>query len=126
MTLTGRYYYPREEERIVLFLDLVDLTSIAERIGNVRFHAMLSETFTRLSQVVTDFGGEVYRYVGDALIATWPLGTPEENAPRSVVCSRVGMHWMGRLQSSGTGMATSLHFVGAYTGTACCRRDRRI
>ena len=22
--LTGRYYYPREEERIVLFLDLVD------------------------------------------------------------------------------------------------------
>lgn len=83
--LTGRYYYPREEERIVLFLDLVDSTSIAERIGNVRFHAMLSETFTRLSRVVTDFGGEVYRYVGDALIATWPLGTPAENA-RAIRC----------------------------------------
>jgi adenylate cyclase len=78
--LTGRYYHPREEQRIVLFLDLVGSTGIAERIGNVRFHALLSETFTRLSRVVTDFGGEVYRYVGDALIATWPLGTPEENA----------------------------------------------
>jgi adenylate cyclase len=77
--LAGRYYYPREEQRIVLFLDLVGSTSIAERIGNVRFHAMLSETFTRLSRVVTDSGGEVYRYVGDAMIATWPLGTPEEN-----------------------------------------------
>lgn len=81
--LTGRYYYPHEEERIVLFVDLVDSTSIAERIGNVRFHAMLSETFTRLSRV--DFGGEVYRYVGDALIATWPLGTPAENA-RAIRC----------------------------------------
>jgi adenylate cyclase len=30
--------------------------------------------------VVTDLGGEVHRYVGDALIATWPLGTPQDNA----------------------------------------------
>jgi adenylate cyclase len=83
--LTGRYYHPREEHRIVLFLDLVGSTGIAEGIGNVRFHALLSETFTRLSQVVTDFGGEVHRYVGDALIATWPLGTPRENA-RPIDC----------------------------------------
>jgi len=83
--LTGRYYHPREEQRIVLFLDLVGSTSIAEDIGNVRFHALLSETFTRLSRVVTDFGGEVHRYVGDALIATWPLGTPEANA-RPILC----------------------------------------
>jgi adenylate cyclase len=83
--LTGRYYHPREEQRIVLFLDLVGSTGIAERIGNVRFHALLSETFTRLSPVVTDLGGEVHRYVGDALIATWPIGTPQENA-RPIRC----------------------------------------
>ena len=29
--LTGRYYHPREEQRIVLFLDLVGSTGIAER-----------------------------------------------------------------------------------------------
>ncbi len=34
---------------------------------------------------MTDFGGEVYRYVGDALIATWPLGTAQENA-RPIQC----------------------------------------
>ena len=83
--LTGRYYHPREEQRIVVFLDLVGSTGIAEDIGNVRFHALLSETFTRLSRIVTDFGGEVHRYVGDALIATWPLGTPQENA-RPIQC----------------------------------------
>lgn len=74
--LTGRYYRPREEQRIVLFLDIVGSTGIAERIGDVRFHALLSETFTILSRVVTDAGGDVYRYVGDAMIATWPLGSP--------------------------------------------------
>jgi len=35
--------------------------------------------------VVTDFGGEVHRYVGDALIATWPLGTPDDNV-RPIRC----------------------------------------
>jgi adenylate cyclase len=83
--LTGRYYHPREEDRIVLFLDLVGSTELAERMGNVAFHALLSETFTRLSRVVTDWGGEVYRYVGDAMIATWPLRTPKENA-RTIAC----------------------------------------
>jgi adenylate cyclase len=83
--LSGRYYHPREEQRIVLFLDLVGSTGIAERIGNVRSHALLSETFTRLSRVVTDEGGEVHRYVGDALIATWPIGTREENG-RPIRC----------------------------------------
>ena len=82
--LTGRYYHPREEQRIVLFLDLVGSTGIAE-VGNLRFHALLSETFTLLSRVVTDFGGEVHRYVGDALIAIWPVGTPRENA-RPIRC----------------------------------------
>jgi adenylate cyclase len=30
-------------------------------------------------------GGEVHRYVGDALIATWQVGAPEDNA-RSIQC----------------------------------------
>jgi adenylate cyclase len=83
--LIGRYYQPREEERIILSLDLAGSTGIAERLGNVRFHALLAETFTRLSRIVTDLGGEVHRYVGDALIATWRVGAPEENA-RSLQC----------------------------------------
>jgi adenylate cyclase len=83
--LIGRYYQPREEERIILSLDLAGSTGIAERIGNVHFHALLAEIFTRLSRVVTDLGGEVHRYVGDALIATWRVGAPEENA-RSIQC----------------------------------------
>jgi adenylate cyclase len=76
----GRFEYPREEQRIVTFIDLVGSTGIAERLGSVRFYALLSDIFTRLSEVITGFGGEVHRYVGDTLIATWPLGSCRENA----------------------------------------------
>jgi adenylate cyclase len=81
---------PREERRIVTFIDLVDSTAIAERLGSVRYHGLLSDVFACLSLVVTQFGGEVHRYVGDALIATWPLGAAEENARaiRSVFACR--------------------------------------
>src|SRR5690606_33456133 len=53
--------------------------------GDLRFHALLSEMFTRLSRQVADAGGEVYRFVGDAMIATWPLERPERNA-RAIAC----------------------------------------
>lgn len=80
----GRFEGPQEEQRIVTFIDLVDSTGIAERLGSVRFHAFLSDVFSRLSRVVGQFGGEVHRYVGDALIATWPLGSVEKNT-RSIL-----------------------------------------
>lgn len=83
--LIGRYHRPREEQRVVMFLDLVGSTRIAEQIGNVRFHALLADVFGRLSTIVTDWGGEVHRYVGDQLIATWRVGRPVDNA-RAIAC----------------------------------------
>lgn len=71
---------PREEQRMVLIIDLVGSTGIAERLGSVRCYAFLSDVFARLSRVIASHGGEVHRTVGDALIATWPLGDPLENA----------------------------------------------
>ncbi len=78
--IVGRFDDPREEQRIVTFMDLVGSTGIAESLGSVRFYALLFDVFTRLSDVVAEFGGEVHRTVGDALIATWPLGGCHENA----------------------------------------------
>jgi adenylate cyclase len=44
--LIGRYYQPREEERIILSLDLAGSTGIAERIGNVRFQEVAGFVWT--------------------------------------------------------------------------------
>jgi adenylate cyclase len=83
--LTGRYYHPREERLILMFLDLTSSTSLAERLGNVRFHELLAEVFDRLSEAVTDSGGDVYEYVGDEMVATWAVRDPAHNA-RALTC----------------------------------------
>ena len=70
--VSGRYQRPREEERVFLFVDLVSSTRIAESIGNVRFHELLNAITFDLTDPVLEHGGEIYRYVGDQIIITWP------------------------------------------------------
>ena len=71
--ITGRYYRPLTEERAVLFLDMVGSTRLAEAVGPARFHAVLNAVFVRLGAVISAHHGEIYRYVGDEIIATWPV-----------------------------------------------------
>jgi len=71
--LTGRYHRPREEERIVLFLDVKGSTRLAERLGDKQFHRFLNRVFFDVSDPVAETGGEIYRYVGDEVIATWTM-----------------------------------------------------
>jgi len=71
--LTGRYYNPRDEERIFMFLDLRSSTSIAERIGHKRFFELLRELFQDVTKPVIDSRGEIYQYVGDEVVISWPV-----------------------------------------------------
>ncbi len=88
--LTGRYRRPRLEERIVLFADLIGSTSLAERIGDLRFHKFLGDVAFDLARPVELAGGDVHRYVGDAVIVTWPLN--RRNAANAAVECAAQMH----------------------------------
>jgi adenylate cyclase len=83
--LTGRYHRPREEERVVLMLDIIDSTSIAERLGPRRFLGLLDRFVGLATEPILDAAGEIYRYVGDEIIVTWPLarGVAEGRAVRT-------------------------------------------
>lgn len=70
---TGRYTRPRLEDRVILFADLVRSTSLAERIGDLQFHAFLQEVALDLAGAIEHAKGRVHRYVGDAVIVSWPL-----------------------------------------------------
>lgn len=83
--LSGRYRHPLEEQRIILFLDLVGSTTIAERIGHVRYHAFLNAFVADLEDPVFAHGGEIYQYVGDEVVVTWPIADARANA-RCVAC----------------------------------------
>ncbi|GEO42772.1 adenylate cyclase [Skermanella aerolata] len=71
--LIGRYRQPRREERLFLFLDICHSTTIAEQIGDLKFHAYLDDFFRMVGQAAHDCGGEVHDYIGDEVIVTWPL-----------------------------------------------------
>lgn len=70
--ILGHYHRPRVERRIFLFADLIGSTALAERLGDLTFHAMLNQLFFDLADPIVAHRGEIYRYVGDEVIVTWP------------------------------------------------------
>jgi adenylate cyclase len=83
--VTGRYQQPREERRIVMFLDLTGSTQLAERLGDLRFHQFLNWVFFDITDAVLEAGGEIYRYVGDEIIVTWIAGR-DDAAGAAIAC----------------------------------------
>ena len=83
--LIGRYRRPILEERVLLFLDLVGSTTLAEKMGEVRVQDLLKEFFFDIDQPITAHGGEVHAYVGDEVIVTWRV-TPTWPQRRCVDC----------------------------------------
>ena len=71
--LTGRYHQPRREQRLVLFMDVRGSTQAAEKLGDERFHRFLNQVFWDVTEPILEAGGEIYRYVGDEIIVTWPV-----------------------------------------------------
>ncbi len=68
----GRFYTPREEERIFMFLDLQSSTAHAENLGHIEYSKMIQDCFNDLG-VVVENEAEIYQYVGDEVILTWKL-----------------------------------------------------
>ena len=71
--LLGKYYHPRRENRIFLFLDLRSSTSHAERLGHQRYSSLIQDCFRDLAVVLED-RAEVYQYVGDEAVLSWEAG----------------------------------------------------
>lgn len=71
--ITGKYYHPREEERIFMFLDLKSSTTIAEKIGNKQFFELLKDIYNDITEPIIYHLGEIYQYVGDEVVVTWQL-----------------------------------------------------
>ena len=71
--IIGRYRRPTREQRVLLFLDLVGSTSLAESMGELRMHQLLTRFFHDIDGAILAHGGEVHAYVGDEVIVTWRL-----------------------------------------------------
>ena len=83
--LIGRYRRAIREERVLLFLDLVGSTTLAEQMGELRVQDLLTRFFYDIDRAITDHGGEVHAYVGDEVIVTWRV-TPGKPQRRYLDC----------------------------------------
>ena len=70
--VTGRYHVPVREKRVVMFMDLASSTTIAEQIGDERFLRFLDAVFAEFTEPILETGAEIYKYVGDEIILSWP------------------------------------------------------
>jgi adenylate cyclase len=71
--LMGRYFQPKIEDRIFLFLDLEGSTRIAEKLGHILYSKFIQDCFLDLSESILRHKGHVYQFVGDEAIVTWKV-----------------------------------------------------
>lgn len=70
--LLGKYKKPQEEKRIFMFLDLKASTTIAESLGHFRYSQLIQDCFYDLNDIVPKYAAEIYQYVGDEAVLSWP------------------------------------------------------
>ncbi len=80
--IIGKYLQPREERRIIMFLDLTDSTPIAEKLGHREYFKFIRDFIFYISSGFIENNGRIYQYVGDEIVVWWPES--KENAQRAV------------------------------------------
>ena len=71
-----------------LFADIVGSTSLAERMDPEDFRDMVREAMARMGGAIERFGGEVFEYRGDGILAL--LGAPiahEDDPERAILAA---------------------------------------
>jgi len=80
--MLGRYLQPREENRIIMFLDLKDSTPIAEKLGHKEYFLFIRDFIFFVSAGIMKHSGRIYQYLGDEIVVWWP--SSPENARKCI------------------------------------------
>lgn len=80
--LLGKYHHPKQENRIFMFLDMKGSTNTAEKLGHLKYSRYLQDIYKLLTDLVIDYRAEIYQFVGDEVVLTWPseIGYSKNNA----------------------------------------------
>ena len=67
----GKYLKPKEEKRIILFIDLKNSTPIAEQLGHTKYFYFIRDFIHHISLALLEYDGLIYQYVGDEIVVSW-------------------------------------------------------
>jgi adenylate cyclase len=93
--LIGEYHKPIIQNRIFIFLDINESTTIAEILGHEKYFLMLRKFFSDITAPVLANEGQIYQYVGDEIVLSWE-NTPE-NKIKSLKFLRNSFYLIERL-----------------------------
>ncbi len=69
--ILGKYRKPRVEKKIFMFLDLKSSTTLAEKMGYLKYSSLIQQCFYDLNEIVQKYEGQIYQYVGDEAVICW-------------------------------------------------------
>ena len=58
----------------IMFCDMRDSTRLEETLGREDYIALLNQFFETISDIVHAHGGEVLKFIGDAVLSVFPAG----------------------------------------------------
>lgn len=67
----GKYHFPRQEERIIMFLDLTSATTIAEEMAISKYSQFLQDFFSEIDDAINQTKGAIFQFVGDEIVILW-------------------------------------------------------
>ena len=70
--MMGKYVHPKDERRIIMFIDLKDSTPIAEKLGHKEYFKFIRDFIYYISIGLMEYGGRIYQYIGDEIVVSWP------------------------------------------------------
>lgn len=112
--MTGKYYSPREEELVVMFLDMKDSTTIAESLGTLKFSALVRDFFSDLTEPLQSTGAYVSHYIGDEAVIYW---YPQAAVKKSA-CLRLVPAFQAALQAKSADYTRKYGFMPEFKAGA--------
>ncbi|MDO3704576.1 adenylate/guanylate cyclase domain-containing protein [Micromonospora sp. C28SCA-DRY-2] len=100
----------------VLFIDIVDFTTYAERADPEQARGLQQAYFATVRRLVHQYGGVVEKYIGDAVMALF--GAPVATDNDALRCVRAGLELQRNLTRQATGPHPLQFRVGIATGEA--------
>src|SRR3954451_23920013 len=126
--LTGEQPAAREERKVVtvFFADLVGFTGRAEQLDPEDVRAMLSPYYGRLRSEIERFGGNVEKFIGDAVMAVFGAPLAHEDDPERAVRAALAVREAVR-ELNDADPALDLHVrIAVNTGEAVVALDARV
>jgi class 3 adenylate cyclase len=116
---------PARKTVTVLFTDLTDFTPLTERLDPESLHQVMARYFTAMRSAIERHGGQVEKYIGDAIMAIF--GVPqlhEDDALRAARCALEMRNSLGVLNRElRAGWSVTLHArYGICTGEVAFAR----